>query len=127
MRTYALGDRMRARDHEIVIGYVERFDRAREEWEPQTKRRSSERHVLQERRRRAFAAELRSIHVGQEIDERVKIGGRIDAENFGEHRLATAPGVEPVVDDGDLHDRARGVEKACIVEAGARPPRNSTR
>ncbi len=69
--------------------------------------RPRERRMLQERRAGTLAAEARAIGIGKEVHQRVQVRMRVDAEYFREHVLAAAPGVEPVMDDGDPHGNPR--------------------
>ena len=107
-RPHALGDGVRAGDDEVVGGDVERFDRPRKQRQQQPKVTARTGHSLQERRARALAEQPRPLRVGQEVDQREEVALRIGAHDFREHVFAAAPGVEPIVHDGDARRRHEG-------------------
>ena len=48
-------------------------------------------------------SQFRPIRLGEEIYQRKKIRFGVKREQRRKHGLAAAPGVEPVVDEGDAH------------------------
>ena len=74
MGAYALGDRMRNRNDQIVTGNIERFDRAREQGEEHAKmpRRAGE--TLDEADVGVLAKKPRPLLRRQEVHECEKIG-----------------------------------------------------
>ncbi len=98
---HALGDRMGDGDDEVISAQIQRFDRARKNRQQRAKVPCRAGHALQERDVRMLALDSRAQVVGQEVDKRIEVGVRIHRQNFGERILAAAPGIEPVVDDGN--------------------------
>ena len=105
---HALGHGVGARDHEVVAADVQRLDRARKQRQQRPEVPPDAGQSLQERRRRALAGKARARRGRKEIHEREQIGVRIDPQDLGQHVLAAAPRVEPVVDERDSHDANTG-------------------
>ncbi len=98
-------DGMRIGNHYIVAVKCEPPDEARTEHNRIAKPPPRTGKMLQRRRCDAAGVEARTILGAHEVDERVDIGTRKHVQEFRQHAFAAAPGVEPVVDQGDAHIR----------------------
>lgn len=102
-RQDTLGDAMRTRDDEVVVGDVELLDCNRHEWQIAAVVLLGSRELLDKTRMGLFVLDETALVFGQEIDEREQVGIREDVENLLDDALGSSVDDEPVTDNGYFH------------------------
>lgn len=102
-RQDALGDAMRARDDEVVVGDVELLDGNRHEGQIAAVMLLCPWELLNEARMGLFVLDEAALVFGQEVDEREQVGIREDVENLLDDALGPGIDDEPVTDNGYFH------------------------
>lgn len=102
-RQDSLGDAMRTRDDEVVVGDVELLDGNRHEGQIAAVMLLGTRELLDEARMGRFILDEAALVFGQEVDEREQVGIWEDVEDLLDDALGTGVDDEPVTDNGYFH------------------------
>ena len=102
-RQDALGDAVRARDDEVVVGDVELLDGNRHERQITAVVLLGTRELLDEARMGLFVLDKAALVFGQEVDEREQVGIGENVEYLFDDALGSGVDDEPVTDNGYFH------------------------
>lgn len=102
-RQDTLGDAMRTRDDEVVVGDVELLNGNRHEGQIAAVVLLGTRELLDEARMGLFVLDEAALVLGQEVDEREQVGIGENVEHLFDDALGSGVDDEPIADNGYFH------------------------